>query len=256
MKTSYNSAPFLVSALLLAVAPAAFPATIVPITSFDPNAFFAGGITAGIDFDVDSSGDPGFQAVTQSGFLSVPATATKDYNVTHNGITFDIKTTNANQGNQFRWRNNANAGDLMNDFQQWFGSFATSGNEVEAAVTLTGLVANTDYQVSFFTYNVGAGQTTHRFYEGTSSAAPLITTFMTSGNQNTYATWVPGITFQINSGSNSEIAVTVQAVEFLSGSNYQSRLTMDGIAVTVIPEPASAAFLALGGVALFRRRRS
>jgi hypothetical protein len=232
----------LIGALSLVFTPTSHAVEIIPITSFDPNTFFADGITAGIDFDVDSSGDPGFQAVTQSGFLSVPATSAKDYNVTHNGITFDIKTINANQGNQFRWRNNANAGDLINDFQQWYGRHATSGNAVEAAITLTGLIPNSDYRLSFFTYNVGAGQTTHKFYDGASSAAPLITTFPTSGNQNNYATWVPGITFQINSGSNSEIAVTIQAVEYPSGENIESRLGLCGIAVTSLATPADAPF--------------
>ena len=215
-------------------APIGYSVEIVPITSFDPDTFFAGGITAGIDFDVDSSGDPGTQYVTQSGFLSVPATGTKDYNVTHNGITFDIKTTNANLGNQSRWRNNANAGDLMNDFQQWYGRFAEAGNAVEAAITLTGLEPTSDYLLSFFTYNVGAGQTTHNFYNGASSAAPPITTFSTSGNQNNYSAWVPGIGLQISSDASGQIAVTIQGNENLVNSNYESRLTFDGMSVTYI----------------------
>ena len=158
---------------------------------------------------------------------------------------------NNNLGNQARWRNNVNAGDLMNDFQQFYGN--TAGNPVEATLTLTGLTANLDYQISFFTYNVGAGQTTHSFFEGTSSApASLITTFTTSGNQNTYSSWKPGITFQINSGNDGEIAVTIQATQAPDNS---SRLTLDGVSVVAVPEPSAATLFALAGLAIFRRRR-
>ena len=252
MKLPSKSTSFLISALTLAIAPAALSATVIPIDSFNPSTFFSGGITAGIDFDVDSNTSvAGNQFVTQSGFLSVPATTAKSYNVTHNGITFDIVTRNNNLANQGRWRNNVNAGDLMNDFQQFYGN--TAGSPVEATLTLTGLTANLDYQISFFTYNVGAGQTTHSFYEGTSSAAPFITTFTTSGNQNTYSTWKPGITFQINSGNDGEIAVTIQATQATDNS---SRLTLDGVSVVAIPEPSAAALLALGGLAIIRRRRA
>ncbi len=207
-------------------------AQIFPITSFDPNTYFSGGITAGIDFDMDSSADPGFQAVTQPGFLSVPADiSTKSYNVTHNGITFDIQTTNANQLNVPRWRGNAAAGNLANDFQQFYGRSTTTGNGVKATVRLTGLTANTVYKLGFFTYNVGAGQTTHSFYNGTSTSDPLITTFTTAGMQTNYSTWVPGITFALNSGASGTIAVTIHAPEILTGSYYDSRLTLNGISV-------------------------
>jgi hypothetical protein len=143
----------------------------------------------------------------------------------------------------------------MNDFEQWYGSDTTAGNPVEATITLTGLVADTDYLLSFFTYNVGAGQTTHSFYEGTSSAAPLITSFTTAGGPANFSTWRPGITFQINSGSSAQIAVTILAPEVANGANSDSRLTFAGMTVTAVPEPGSAALLALGGLAIFRRRR-
>ncbi|MES2980862.1 MAG: DUF6288 domain-containing protein [Verrucomicrobiota bacterium] len=208
---------------------------VTPITSFDPATFFNGGITAGIDFDVDSSADAGFQAVTQPGFLSVPADfSTKSYNVTHNGITFDIQSANANQLNAPRWRGNAVAGNFVNDFQQFYGRSLTTGNGVTATVTLTGLTANTDYEVSFFTYNVGAGQTTHSFHAGTSTSDPLITTFTTSGMQTNYSTWVPGITFGLYSGSSGTIAVTIHAPEYLVSGNYDSRLTLNGISVVEV----------------------
>ena len=170
--------------------------------------------------------------------------------------------TNADQGNQNRNRNNVNAGRLINDFEQWYGRNQAGG--VEAAVKLTGLVANTDYQISFCTYNVGAGQSTNNFYEGTSSADPLITSYTTSGNQNNYSTWSPGITFEINSGSGSEIDVTIQAPQFNAGpvgdptQFIDSRLTLAGISVVqgaTIPEPSSIALAGLGALALLRRRR-
>ena len=227
---------------LLAFAPFAPAVDIISITSFDPNTFFDGGITAGVDFDVDSDGSTsGAQLVTQAGFESINAGGGKTFNVTTNGITFDVVTTNANLGNQNRWRNNANAGALMNDFVQWYGRYATADtNIVESAITMSGLTPNTDYQVSFFTYNVGAGQTTHKFYEGASSADPLITTFTTSGSQNNYSTWSPGITFGFNSGANGEFVITIQASENAVSTNFESRLTLDGISLVEIPTPNDA----------------
>lgn len=242
---------FIISALLFASLASASAVTIIPITSFDPNTFFSGGITAGIDFDVLNNQDPP-ALVTQSDFLSVVAGSAKSYNVSHNGITFDIQTRNNNLANQARNRNNANAGPLMTDFQQFFGN--TAGSPVEATLTLTGLIANTDYDVGFFTANVGSGLTTHSFFDGDSISDPLITTFSTSGNQNNYSTWSPGIIFRINSGNDAEIAVTIQATQ--DPNNNESRLTWDGVSVVMIPEPATALLGSLGMLFLLRRRRS
>ena len=221
--------------------------TFAPVTGFNPNTHFNGGITAGIDFDVDSSGDPGAQYVTQSGFLSVPASNATTINVTTGGITFDLSVSGTNAGNQNRWRGNANAGALINDFAQWFNN---TNSQVEGHLNLSGLTPNADYEITFFIYNVGAGQNTHLFYEGTSSASPLITSFTTSGNQNNYSTWSPGITFFANSGSLGEIDITAQ-------SNVGSgRLTFNGISViAAIPEPSTAFLSLLGGIALVLRRR-
>lgn len=215
----------LMSAFSFLLAPVGHSVEIIPITSFDPTTFFEGGITAGIDFDDNSP--------TQSGFTGIPASNDKEYNVISNGVTFDLKVRNANFANQNRNRNNAVAGDLVNDFEQWYGGYATVGNEVEATVTMTGLLPNTDYQVSFFTFNLGAGQTSTRFYDGATSDDPLITEFRTAGNQNNFSTWSPGITLQFNSGSNAEIVVTLQAVEFVNtgSNNFDSRLGLCGISL-------------------------
>jgi hypothetical protein len=190
---------------------------------------------------VDSDGaTAGFQAATQPGFLSVPADGSKSYNVTHNGITFDIQTTNANLANQARWRGNATAGGLINDFQQFYGRFATTGNGVVATVTLTGLAANTDYEVSFFSYNIGAGQGPLVFYNGSSTSDPLITTFTPSGGTSNFSTWSPGITLGINSGESATITITIQAPDYVSGSNFDSRLTLNGISVVNTSVPPNS----------------
>jgi hypothetical protein len=233
--------------------------TVTEIVPFNPSTYFSGGITAGIDFDVDSDGAAGFQAATQPGFLSVPAGAAGgDYNVTHNGITFNINTVNNNLSGQHRWRGATTAvtaGVLINDFEQFYGRQTTTGLGVTATITLTGLEANTLYDVSFFMYNVGAGQTNHRFYEGTSTSDPLLANFTTAGNQNTYSTWKPGINFRIDSGADSTIAVTIYAPEFVAGTNYESRLTLDGISVVAIPEPSAAMLGLVGVLGILRRRR-
>jgi hypothetical protein len=239
MRISPKRALALIGASSVVFAPAGHAQVeIIPLTSFDPNTFFDDGFTAGIDFDDDSNTTvAGNQLVTEEGFLSIPPSNNKSYNVTTNGITFDIQVINANQGNQNRWRNRPLAGDLMNDFEQWYGSDTVSGNPVEATFTLTGLTANTDYLLTFFTANVAAGQTNHNFHDGASSAAPLITSFTTAGNENNYAAWVPGITFKMNSGSGAQIVVTIVAPEFANGANSDSRLTFDGMTVTAVAPP-------------------
>ena len=140
-------------------------------------------MTVGIDFDVASDG----LFYTLPGYLSVPATGAKDYNVTTNGITFEIVGTSTD-GNQARFRGfAANAGtDLTRDFQQWY----SVGGVPEAAVTLSGLTPNADYTVSFTTYNAGSGATIHSFYEGTVATGTLLSEFtsggaITAGNRQT-----------------------------------------------------------------------
>ena len=218
-------------------------------------------VLAGIDFDVPSgaSHTPPSFTWTESGHLSVPATTAKDYNVIHNGITFDIKTTYANQGNANRYRGGATAANPLNnltpmtvDFIQWYGRNAAG--PVEAAITLTGLAANTNYTLSFYMYNAGAGQTTHSFYEGPVAPENLLSTFTTAGNQNTPATWVPNVDYTLTSDITGKIVVTIVAPQFdAGGGNTDSRLTFNGM--SVIPEPSTIGLLALSGLALFRRRR-
>jgi hypothetical protein len=81
---------------------------------------------------------------------------------------------------------------------------------------------------------VGAGQTNHRFYEGTSTSGPLLADYTTAGNQNNYSNWSPGITFRINSGASSTIAVTIYAPEYAVNTNWESRLTINGISVVEV----------------------
>jgi opacity protein-like surface antigen len=159
-------------AIAAALTPAAFSATVIPITSFDPTTFFTG-VTAGFDFN-------GQSGPNQSGFTAISPGAGATYNAVNNGITLDLTISNFNT-TAHRNRNNAAAGDLVMDFAQWYHS--TNAN-AEAAFSFTGLNPNTDHDISFFVFNLGAGQMTHKFYEGTSSADPLITTYTTSGNQN------------------------------------------------------------------------
>lgn len=233
----------LVLATSFAIGSTAFSAEVVPITSFDPNTFFEDSLTAGIDFDDAST--------TQEGFLSIPASNAKEYNVTTNDITFDLQVRNANLGNQNRFRGPnalANSGPLISDFEQFFGRHSDSGVEVEATLTLSGLAANTDYQVSFFTVNVGCCQTTTRFYDGATTDDPLITEFTTSGNSNNYDTWSPGITLEFNSGSNGEIVATMQADEYVNGENYESRLGICGISVLSLGPAAPTVELAITAI--------
>lgn len=213
MKLSHQFALALAGVSALVFTAVGNAATIIPIDSFDPTTFFVGA-TAGFDFD--GAGGP-----TQAGFTSIApgGVGTTTYNAVNNGITLDLTLSNVT-ATAHRNRNNAAAGNLVMDFGQWYN---TAGGAAEGAFSFTGLVPNTDYEISFFVYNLGAGQMTHDFYEGTSSADPLITTFTTSGNQNTYSTWKPGITFGINSGASGQIDVTMKEVG--------SRLNMDGISV-------------------------
>jgi len=219
-------------------------ATIVPLEDFDPATYFDNNFLAGIDFNDDTSGDEGLQVETQAGFTGIDPSNNKSYNVVNNGVTFDIQVTNANLGNQNRWRgagNFAKAGALLNDFEQWYGRTDDSpnapGNNVEAVVTLSGLTTGTEYEISVFTANVGAGQTTHSFYDGASSADPLLDTITTSGSQNNIAAgWDPGAIITNTADSNGEIVFTIQATEFLTttADRWESRLTLPGISIVDI----------------------
>jgi hypothetical protein len=207
-------------------------------------------ITAGIDFNVSTGG-------TQPGFLGVPATANKDYNVTHNGINFDITVINANNANQNRLRGNVSLTPLTADFIQWYGTNQPGG--VEANITLTGLLSGRQYELSFYHWNDGAFQSVHSIFEGTSAATgTLISNFLPSGNPSTPATWVPDFDAVLRANGAGTIEVTILAPQFVAGSNLDSRLTFNGMSVTLvpIPEPATATLgmLAVGGLMMRRRR--
>lgn len=241
--------PLLVAALGLAqVAPSAFAATTFnPINGFNPSTYFTTNpITAGIDFN---DGAP-----TQSGFTGIAASNNKSYLVTSNGITFDIDVFNANNANQNRDRG-ASYGDLVRDFEQWYGTNQSAG--VTVTLTMTGLVANSLYDVSFFTYNGGANQTTYSYYEGTSTLDPLLGSFKADGGIANFGTWRPGVILGgMNSGATGTISVTVSAPQFTAGANIDSRLEINGISVSMVPEPTSALAGLLGMAGILRRRRT
>jgi len=188
---------------------------------------------AGIDMDYPASGGVYY---TEPGFASVP-TAGQDYNVTTNGITFDLNGTCKGMANRYR---NQPAFPLETDFAQWW----SSGGTAELECTFSGLEAEKEYTVTFWTYNMGAGQTTHDFYEGEVAVENLLGTFTTSGNQNDPDNWVPSVDWDLTSDANGMIVVNLRGGE---------RITVDGIAIA--PEPATMGLLALGGLAALRRRR-
>jgi hypothetical protein len=172
--------------------------------------------------------------------------------------------SNANQANQNRDRGPTNGsgqnGDLTRDFEQWYGIDAPGG-AVEATIKVSGLLANSIYDLDFFTMNISSGNTRHFFYDGTSSADDLIVDYTTAGAPNTEANraiWTPGVTIRYETDSSGEIDVTIQATTApISGTDPRlaSRLTFNGMSVTLVPEPSSALLGALGMLALLRRRR-
>jgi len=167
--------------------------------------------TAGIDFDF---GGP----TTESGFLSVPATGAKDYNVTHNGITFDIdaKSTLGNQ-NRLRGSGADVNNDLTTDFIQWYSR--EEDPIPEAAITLSGLLPTSEYQLSFYHFNNGAFQQPHSAYNGTvATGIPLGTATVSSS--------VPNVDYIVASDSDGEMLIT------LTGNN--GRLTFNGMSVTYL----------------------
>lgn len=178
-------------------------------------------ITAGIDMDVASGG----VFYTEPGFLSVPATTAKDYNVTHNGITFDLDGTSTS-GMQNRYRSEPNY-PLITDFAQWY----SAGGIPELVTTISGLLPNTEHTVTFWTFNKGAGQTSHDFYEGAFLPENFLGTFTTSGAHNNLDNVVASVGWDLTSDKSGSIVVGVLP------ANNGERITLNGIAVLQIGEP-------------------
>ena len=212
----------------------------MPLNPFDPDPETTPGFVAGIDFDDGSN--------TQAGFLGIPASNNKSYNVTTNGLTFAIVVANANLGNQNRDRGvrSGNSTFLTRDFEQWYGN---TGTAPEVTTTISGLNPNTDYEVHVWHFNMGSGQNSLNMFDGASSSDTVIGVSQTSGNEGTYATWTSGSILGMTADGAGEIVFTAQA------PSPTSRINFNGMMV-VVPEPSSSALLGLGlATLMFLRRR-
>ena len=201
-------------------------------------------VLAGVDFQVGTSG-------IEPGFTGVIVGTGKSYSTTQNGITMSLVGTSA-LGNANRDRSGAiDAYPLLDDFLQLVGTLA---NKPQAAITFSGLAANTDYTFTIYSHNQGAFQQNHTFFHGTTSGTNL-GTFITTFNP---AAPIPNpslaaIPFQLKSDSSGEVRITMAAAA--------ERVTINGFSVSAsaVPEPSGAATLGMLGmfglIGSWRRRR-
>lgn len=104
----------------------------------------------------------------------------------------------------------------------------------EVAVTLSGLIPNSEYTVSFSHYNAGSGTTIHSHYEGTVATGTLLGEFRSGGNPAVnFAAWTPTVDYSLISDGDGEIFVTI----IPTGAAVNERITLDGIGVTFAGTP-------------------
>ncbi len=95
---------------------------------------------------------------------------------------------------------------------------------------------NSEYDLSFYHYNAGAGNQTHVFYNGAIDPGNLIGTFVSSGSALNPATWVPNADFKLISNASGEIVVGITG-----GGNNVERIGINGISVTFAGTPPAPA---------------
>lgn len=182
-----------------------------------------------------------------------------------NGVAVGDYTVQAtSEGSLFHWSTNGGVGPLAALYADHLavntgpGGYArdpngtggfNSGNPID--IVLSGFDPNTAYELTFYAYDNGHTHTMKFWDTGGTGNTPLGTVSYTAGSPPTTADQY-STTFQLTSDATGALAITVTAT-FQEG--YLTRVNGFEVAA-LVPEPASIALLAAGGVSLMARRRA
>jgi hypothetical protein len=168
--------------------------------------------------------------------------------------------------------NGLNDNDMFRDllFAGGSGSNVQSSNYLQ--LSLSGLAPNTAYTVATYSYDSSGGHTTNwtataptvsNGISGYWAASPVgNNTFTVPSGGEQSITWTAGTTpapaiFTLTSDGTGTINLYGWGGDGISGDASADTTYLDGFQIAVaVPEPASLGLLAVGGLAMLRRRRA
>jgi hypothetical protein len=133
---------------------------------------------------------------------------------------------------------------LASDFIQWAGGPTVN-------ITISGLAASTEYEITLWSGDGAAGQvkTTDHTIAGSSGGGTFRHTSVDAATHNSTL----GNQFDLPNVTSTAGGQLTYTIDYIGGGG--SATTLNGLQLTVVPEPSSATLLLLGLGSLFALRR-
>ena len=202
-----------------------------------------------VDFELNGATETGFQRLSSGNVAN--ATASEDYFTFEGDVTVSTSATGGNQGYFDRGPGLSdnpptfNFAELYNDFV-----YDNTGGTIQFVLSGPGIKPNTDYLLTFYSFDRDASVTS-------------TTQFLATPGSNTTGT-TGSITYvgTVDPTTDAQYSTTITARSTDNSLEIDADITagvfnrVNGLQVSLVPEPAGLGVLGLSGLLALRRRRA